>query len=108
MTALLTVDNLVVDYGTGRPAVDGVSLTVASLEDDLLGFSIIPHTALATALTDRNAGDQVNVEVDMIMDVAIDYGLNNHPINLFGLGLLSRPFVLKLRNLGLSWCAWLM
>ena len=26
MTALLTVDNLVVDYGTGRPAVDGVSL----------------------------------------------------------------------------------
>ena len=50
----------------GSIAIDGVSLTVASLENDLLGFSIIPHTAHATALTDRHVGDQVNVEVDMI------------------------------------------
>ncbi len=37
MTALLTVDNLVVDYGTGRPAVDGVSLTLAPGETLGLG-----------------------------------------------------------------------
>lgn len=50
----------------GSVSVDGVSLTVASLEDNYAGFSIIPHTAHATALTDRRPGDQVNVEVDMI------------------------------------------
>ena len=50
----------------GSIAIDGVSLTVAGLEDDRAGFSIIPHTACATALTDRRVGDPVNVEVDMI------------------------------------------
>ena len=50
----------------GSIAIDGVSLTVAGLEDDRAGFSIIPHTARATALTDRRVGDPVNVEVDMI------------------------------------------
>lgn len=50
----------------GSIAIDGVSLTVASLQDDRAGFSIIPHTARATALTDRRVSDPVNVEVDMI------------------------------------------
>ena len=50
----------------GSIAIDGVSLTVAGLDDDRAGFSIIPHTARATALTDRRVGDPVNVEVDMI------------------------------------------
>ena len=50
----------------GSIAIDGVSLTVAGLEDDRAAFSIIPHTARATALTDRGVGDPVNVEVDMI------------------------------------------
>ncbi len=50
----------------GSIAIDGVSLTVAGLQDDRAGFSIIPHTARATALTDRRVGDPVNVEVDMI------------------------------------------
>ena len=40
----------------GSIAIDGVSLTVAGLEDDRAGFSIIPHTARATALTDRRVG----------------------------------------------------
>ena len=50
----------------GSIAIDGVSLTVAGLADDRARFSIIPHTARATALTDRRVGDPVNVEVDMI------------------------------------------
>lgn len=50
----------------GSIAIDGVSLTVAGLEDDRAGFSIIPHTASATTLTDRRVGDPVNIEVDMI------------------------------------------
>ncbi len=50
----------------GSIAIDGVSLTVAGLRDDRAGFSIIPHTARATALTDRRVGEPVNVEVDVI------------------------------------------
>lgn len=50
----------------GSIAIDGVSLTVAGLQDDRASFSIIPHTARATALTDRQAGEPVNVEIDMI------------------------------------------
>lgn len=50
----------------GSIAIDGVSLTVAGLQDDRAGFSIIPHTARATALTDRQVGEPVNVEVDVI------------------------------------------
>lgn len=50
----------------GSIAIDGVSLTVAGLQDDRAGFSIIPHTARATALTDRRVGEPVNVEIDVI------------------------------------------
>lgn len=50
----------------GSIAIDGISLTVAGLQDDRAGFSIIPHTARATALTDRRVGEPVNVEVDVI------------------------------------------
>ena len=50
----------------GSIAIDGVSLTVAGLQDDRAGFSIIPHTARATALADRRVGEPVNVEIDMI------------------------------------------
>ncbi len=59
----------------GSIAVDGISLTVAGLEgadghsgSGRLGarISVIPHTRLATSLADRKAGDEVNVELDVI------------------------------------------
>ena len=51
MTALLTVDNLVVDYGTGRPAVDGVSLTLAPGETlGLVGESGSGKSSIARAV----------------------------------------------------------
>ncbi len=50
----------------GSLAVNGVSLTVADLEQDRAGFTIIPHTAAHTALRDRAPGAAVNLEVDMI------------------------------------------
>jgi riboflavin synthase len=50
----------------GSIAVDGVSLTVAGVDDD--GFRVlpIPHTLAATALGEREAGDGVNLEVDVV------------------------------------------
>jgi len=50
----------------GSVAVDGVSLTVAALGDESFSISVIPHTLERTILRERRAGDQVNLEVDII------------------------------------------
>jgi len=50
----------------GSITVDGVSLTVASLDRDRFGVALIPHTLEVTTLGDRVPGDGVNVEVDVM------------------------------------------
>lgn len=50
----------------GSIAIDGISLTIADIQNDLLGFSIIPHTWRKTNLQFRSKGDKVNIEVDML------------------------------------------
>jgi len=50
----------------GSIAIDGISLTIASLEGDVLGVTILPHTYTNTTLGTRRAGDQVNLEVDVL------------------------------------------
>ena len=50
----------------GSIAVDGISLTVASLGDRDFSVSIIPHTAKGTILSQKEIGDVVNLENDVI------------------------------------------
>ncbi len=50
----------------GSIAVDGVSLTVASLDGSLLSVALIPHTMRSTTLSMRRPGDRVNLEADVI------------------------------------------
>jgi len=50
----------------GSVAVDGISLTIASLADNYLEIAVIPKTWEATNLSTLNTGDAVNLEVDMI------------------------------------------
>src|SRR5580698_609496 len=50
----------------GSIAIDGISLTIASLEGDVLGVTIIPHTYTNTTLGSRRVGDRVNLEVDVL------------------------------------------
>ncbi len=50
----------------GSIAVDGISLTVASVDKDSFGIWIIPHTHKVTALCERAVGDGVNLEVDIL------------------------------------------
>jgi riboflavin synthase len=50
----------------GSVALDGVSLTVAALRGDVIEIAAIPHTLAATSLGVREAGDGVNVEVDIV------------------------------------------
>jgi riboflavin synthase len=50
----------------GSIALDGVSLTVASLDGGVVGVAIIPHTYANTAMRGYASGARVNVEVDLI------------------------------------------
>jgi riboflavin synthase len=49
----------------GSIAVDGVSLTVVDVLDDGFTVAVIPHTAAVTTLGSKQAGDRVNLEVDV-------------------------------------------
>lgn len=53
----------------GSVAVDGVSLTVNDVDDvddGTFGINIIPHTMSVTVIGKKQAGDTVNLEVDML------------------------------------------
>lgn len=50
----------------GSIAIDGVSLTIASVDDSVFKVSIIPHTQEETTLTAKRIGEVVNLENDMI------------------------------------------
>lgn len=50
----------------GSIAIEGISLTVASIESLKLGVTIIPHTWTHTNLQTHKAGNRVNLETDVI------------------------------------------
>jgi riboflavin synthase len=52
----------------GSITVDGISLTVAALDDadDTFTVAVIPHTLAVTTLGARQPGDPVNLEVDVL------------------------------------------
>jgi riboflavin synthase len=50
----------------GSICVDGVSLTVNSIEQDTFSMNIIPHTLENTTFKHLSAGSSMNIEVDQI------------------------------------------
>jgi riboflavin synthase len=50
----------------GSVTLDGVSLTVASIEGQVLGVAIIPHTYEQTIIGRYREGTKINVEADVI------------------------------------------
>ncbi|MCR5171789.1 MAG: riboflavin synthase [Treponema sp.] len=50
----------------GSIAIDGISLTVAYLDDQSFAVSLIPHTQEETTLAAKKSGDTVNLENDII------------------------------------------
>ena len=50
----------------GSIAVDGISLTVNNLEGEEIRITVIPYTLEKTTLIDKNVGDRVNVEADIL------------------------------------------
>jgi len=54
----------------GSIALDGVSLTIAALRDDGVEIALVPFTLEHTTLGALGAGDEVNVEVDLLAKYA--------------------------------------
>jgi len=50
----------------GSIAIDGVSLTIAALDEDTLEVALVPHTLEVTTLGALRPGDPVNLEVDVL------------------------------------------
>jgi len=50
----------------GSIAIDGISLTIASLEGNLLSVTIIPHTYRNTTLAGYRPGARLNLECDIL------------------------------------------
>ena len=50
----------------GSVTLDGVSLTVARLDEDRFSVAIIPHTLTVTTLSLLEVGDRVNFEADIL------------------------------------------
>ncbi|GAB4544450.1 MAG: riboflavin synthase [Phycisphaerales bacterium] len=69
----------------GSIALDGVSLTIASVEGDTLGVALIPTTLERTTLRDRSPGDRINVETDILARTVV------HQLRLFAPELMGRP-----------------
>ena len=65
---IIAADDTILRYVVekGSIAVDGVSLTVAAVDDKSFEFALIPHTATVTTLGIKGPGDPVNLEVDLV------------------------------------------
>lgn len=50
----------------GSITVDGISLTLVGVEPDRFSVALIPHTLDVTTLGNRQVGDQVNIETDVL------------------------------------------
>ncbi|HTD35545.1 MAG TPA: riboflavin synthase [Candidatus Elarobacter sp.] len=50
----------------GYVAIDGVSLTVASVTPEKFTIALIPETARRTTLGEKGPGDRVNIEIDPV------------------------------------------
>ncbi|HXW69935.1 MAG TPA: riboflavin synthase [Methylocella sp.] len=62
----------------GSISLDGTSLTVNSVEADFFEVLLVPHTLKATTWSDRHAGDDVNLEIDLMARYAARL-LNRQP-----------------------------
>lgn len=66
VTVAVPADLLPYVVEKGSIAIDGVSLTVAAVDNDEVTIGLIPETLARTTLGGRSVGDSLNIEVDVI------------------------------------------
>lgn len=50
----------------GSVTVDGISLTLVNVESNCFSVALVPHTLSVTTLGQRQVGDKVNIETDLL------------------------------------------
>ena len=50
----------------GSVSLDGISLTVAAVDSSSFSVSVIPHTGKETTIMEKRAGDEINIETDIV------------------------------------------
>lgn len=55
----------------GSIAIDGISLTVTDIQDQLVSVSLIPHTISVTNFKTKKPGDKINIETDILGKYAL-------------------------------------
>ena len=63
----------------GSVAVDGISLTVNDVSAETFSLAVIPHTFAMTTLQERQVGDEVNIETDLIGKYVAHFMRNGMP-----------------------------
>jgi len=76
----------------GSIAIEGISLTVARIEGDVVTIAIIPHTAQATNLLSLRPGDPLNIEVDILAKYAEKLARSEGASRLTVADLVARGF----------------
>lgn len=79
----------------GSVALDGVSLTVARVDDNGFAVSLIPHTAAMTTFGTRRVGDTVNLECDVIGKYVEKLLLHQADTNNTSSGGITADFLTK-------------
>jgi riboflavin synthase len=74
----------------GSITVDGISLTVVSVDAGAFTVSVIPHTAKETTLGEKKPGDPVNLENDIIGKYVEKLLLSGNPTNETGTAANSK------------------
>lgn len=59
-----SLDRYVVEKGS--ITLDGISLTIAAIDGDVIGVTIIPHTFANTTIGQARVGSRLNIEVDVL------------------------------------------
>ena len=77
----------------GSVTIDGISLTVAEVDNESFKVSIIPHTGSETTLLEKNKGTIVNIETDIIgkyIERFVHTGNNKSNENRIDMDFLSK------------------
>lgn len=59
-------------FEKGYIAIDGISLTIVTVEEDVCSVGLIPETLSRTTLGYKREGSKVNIEPDMVTKTQVD------------------------------------
>jgi len=78
-----TVENEAMAYivPKGSVAIDGISLTVASISPNGFSVALIPTTLSRTTLGGKKPGDQVNIETDILVRALVHHLESFHGVS---------------------------